>query len=200
MAGGKGSRMGGLNEKPLIKICGKSMLKRVIEALKGAKGVDKIVVAVSKYTPKTREEAINLSIDIIDTSGEDYVSDMQYAIKKLHANHVLVLNSDLPLINSDLIDRVLTYYEECGKPALTVVVPSNKLEEIGFQPSLKMIVNNIEVTPVGVNVLNGNYINEVNLEEEIMIIDDVKSLVNVNTINDLKLVERMISSEQSNKC
>ncbi|MEM2633880.1 MAG: NTP transferase domain-containing protein [Nitrososphaerales archaeon] len=191
MAGGKSSRMGGLNEKPLIKICGKSMLERVIEAVKGVKSVSKIVIAVSKYTPKTREEATRLSIEIIDTSGEDYVFDMQYAIKKLQAKYVLVLNSDLPFLNSALINEIITHYMECGKPTLMVAVPSKKLEELGFKTSLKITINGYEIAPVGINLLDGSQIDKGELEQEVMIINNVKPLLNINTIEDLELIKKI---------
>lgn len=183
--------MGGLNEKPLIKICGKSMLERVIEAVKGVKSVSKIVIAVSKYTPKTREEATRLSIEIIDTSGEDYVFDMQYAIKKLQAKYVLVLNSDLPFLNSALINEIITHYMECGKPTLMVAVPSKKLEELGFKTSLKITINGYEITPVGINLLDGSQIDKGELEQEVMIINNVKPLLNINTIEDLELIKKI---------
>lgn len=197
MAGGKGSRMGGMNEKPLIEIRGKSMLERVIEALRGAKSVGRIVVAVSKYTPKTRERVIRSSIDFIDTSGEDYVFDMQFAIKELRADHVLVVNSDLPLLTSALIDKVIDHYIMCGKPSLTVVAPLKKVKELGFEPSFKISIDGHEVTPVGINVIDGSRIDDVELEQEFMIVDDVIPLLNVNKVEDLRLIEELIESQKA---
>jgi GTP:adenosylcobinamide-phosphate guanylyltransferase len=50
------------------------------------------------------------------------------------------------------------------------------------------------LVPIGVNVLNGKMIREKKLEEEILIIDDVKVAANVNTSNDLRIVELMLQT------
>ena len=55
MAGGRATRMGNVCEKPLLRICGRTMVERVIEALRSSKNIDEIIVAVSKFTPKTAE-------------------------------------------------------------------------------------------------------------------------------------------------
>ena len=53
MAGGKGTRMALAEEKPMLRLGGKPVVALVIEALRNAKKVDSVVVAVSDYTPKT---------------------------------------------------------------------------------------------------------------------------------------------------
>ncbi|WP_400149778.1 NTP transferase domain-containing protein, partial [Candidatus Methanarcanum hacksteinii] len=56
MAGGKGTRLckNGV-EKPYINVAGKHVIEHVINALKKAKCVDRILVTVSPNTKKTEE-------------------------------------------------------------------------------------------------------------------------------------------------
>ncbi len=81
MAGGKGTRMQLAEEKPLIKVCGKPVIEYVIAALRCAKKIDSIIVAVTSCTPKTAKFLSQFPVKIIETPGKDYVSDMGYAVK-----------------------------------------------------------------------------------------------------------------------
>ena len=103
MAGGKGSRLDLSEEKPLIKLAGIPVINYVLQALKEAKSIDNIVVAVSNNTPRTTEILSNLPLSIIKTPGKEFVYDMAYVIKKLKLQTVLVIGSDLPLITGEII-------------------------------------------------------------------------------------------------
>jgi adenosylcobinamide-phosphate guanylyltransferase len=59
MAGGKGTRMKGREEKPLVKVGGKPLIEHVLNALKSTEKIDEIVVAVSENTLKTAKVAKN---------------------------------------------------------------------------------------------------------------------------------------------
>ena len=56
MAGGRGTRFGGDIEKPMAMFMGKPLIKRVIEAAKESKRVEKIYVAVTAYSPKRHKK------------------------------------------------------------------------------------------------------------------------------------------------
>jgi len=187
MAGGKGTRMKTEEEKPLLKVGGKPMIEHVLNALKNANKVNKIVVAVSKYTPKTARMVKKLSVEVLETPGKDYVSDTQYAVKKLQLKAALTISADLPLITSEVIDEVIAYYEHCGKPALTVAVPLETREKLGLKADYTFEVNGRRLVPAGINVIDGKRISEAELEEEVFIIDKKEVAVNVNTSKDLKV-------------
>jgi len=192
MAGGKGTRMNTREEKPLLKVGGKPMIEHVLNALKGAKKVEEIIMAVSKRTPKTATMAKKLSVKVLKTPGKEFVSDVQYAIKKLKLDTVLTISADLPLITSEFIDDVIEYYEHCGKPALTVAVPTETRERLGLNADYGFEVKGKSVVPAGINVIDGKRTDEKQLEEEILVIDDEKVAVNVNTPEDLKIAELML--------
>ncbi len=71
MAGGKGTRLKLDTEKPLLQIGETAVVELVLAALKNAKKVDDIVVAVSRNTPKTAEYLKHLPIKTIETPGKE---------------------------------------------------------------------------------------------------------------------------------
>jgi len=197
MAGGKGTRLKTAEEKPLLKVGGKPMIKRVLNALKGAKKVDEIIVAVSGHTPKTATMAKRFSVKVLKTPGKDFVSDMQYAIKKLKPDTVLTISADLPLVTSEIIDEIIERYECCGKPALTVAVPTATRERLGLSSDYVFEVKGKSLVPAGINVIDGKRINEAELEEETFVTDRKELAVNINTSKDVKTAKRLFKSVTS---
>lgn len=195
MAGGRGTRMKLREEKPLLKVGGKPMIQHVVEALKKAVKIEEIVVVVSKHTPKTAEEAERFSVKVLETLGKDYVSDAQYAIKKLKLNTVLTISADLPLVTNEIIDEAIDRYERCGKPALAVVVPAETRERLGLELDYVIEDQGRRLAPAGINLIDGRRIDETELEEEILVIDMEEVAMNINTPKDLETVERFLRSK-----
>ncbi len=192
MAGGKGSRMEDHLEKPLMKIKGKAMIEHVIEASKGSDMIKDTYVSVTESTPETAKFVKRLNVQAVITPGSGYIADLQYVFKKLNLQKALILTSDLPLLSSKVIDDIILHYEQNYSPSLTVVVPSWKYERLGLsaRPGLKH--EDHRVYPVGVNIIDGKYIDSEEIEQEILVSDQVESLVNVNTIQDLKVAEALL--------
>ena len=195
MAGGKGTRMKLQEEKPMLKVGGKPMIRHVLDALKKAVKVDNIVVAVSKHTPKTAEAAKKFSINVLETPGENYISDIQYAVKKLKLSTVLTISADLPLVTSEIIDEAIECYERCGKPALTVVVPAENRERLGVDLNYILEEKGRRLVPTGINLIDGRRIDEAELQEEILVINKDEVAMNINTLKDLEIVERLFRSK-----
>jgi adenosylcobinamide-phosphate guanylyltransferase len=199
MAGGKGTRLELEEEKPLLKIGGKSMVEHVLNALKNAKKVDEIIVATSKYTPKTAALVRGLSFPVLVTPGTDFCIDTGYAIEKMELGTVVTISADLPLISGKLIDEVITRYEHCDKPALTVVVPLEIYKRLGLSTEYIFTIEGRHLVPAGINVLNGKEIHGTELvEEEMFVIENEEVAANVNTIQDLQIVERLFNRLKSN--
>lgn len=198
MAGGKGTRMGYQEEKPLIKIDDKSFIEHVIDALRNAKKVDRIIVATSKHTPKTANRVKELSIEVIETSGNDYISDLREAIKKLRLKHIVTVSSDLPLLKSETIDKIIEHYENCAKPVMAVMVPAERFEDLGVSIDLILDYKGKRLVPSGVNVLDGDKVKkeefEIELDQEIFIIDS-EEFVNINTSKDLIIAKQLLSKK-----
>lgn len=191
MAGGEGTRMRIEEEKPLLKVGGKPMIEHVVNTLKGAKKVEEIIVAVSGRTPKTATFVRKLSLKVLHTPGKGFCLDARYAIKKLKLGTVLTICVDLPLITSEFVDEVIARYEQCNKPALTVMVPLEIYKKLGLSTDYVFKIEGKNLVPAGVNVVDGKRINEALLEEEIIVIPREEIAVNINMLGDLKIAERL---------
>jgi adenosylcobinamide-phosphate guanylyltransferase len=193
MAGGKGTRMSLSEEKPLLQVGGNSIIEHVLAALKNAKKVNSIVVAVSDYTPKTAKLMLQFPVSVIKTPGKEYVSDMRYAVKSLNLRSVLAIGADLPLITGEVVDTIVENYERCGKPALSVVVPMETKEKLGLGGEYAFKVGKMHVVPAGINVIDGRRIDEKELDEEICLLDRKEVAVNINTVQELRIAESLFA-------
>lgn len=200
MAGGKGTRMKLAEEKPLIKICGKPAIEYVLTALRKAKKIDSIIVATSATTPKTTQYMSKLGVKVIETPGKDYVSDMGYAVQTLKLGVFLAIAADLPLVQGEMIDAIMERYKRCGKPALTVAVPLETKTKLGMCIEYSFKMDSRNVVPVGINVIDGSkrYGDEW-LDQDIFLFDQKELAVNINTVQELQLAERLLN-EQTRTC
>ena len=195
MAGGRGTRLGLGVEKPLVKVAGRPLINYVVEALKQARYVERVVVVASRHTPNTYEAARRLEVEALKSPGEGYVEDLRYAVKVLRLKGpVLVVACDLPLMSGVLIDHIIRYYfTYCSKPSLAVVAPYEVYEALGTRPSYVFEVEGLMVAPSGINVLNASLIDEEWIDEELLVLRRVEVAINVNTLEDLRLAERLIN-------
>jgi len=204
MAGGRGTRIKLPVEKPLLEVAGKSLIARVIDAVKNAKEISDFVVAVTDSTPKTMQTLVKMGIKTIKTPGKDYVSDTRHAIKACGAFYpVLIISADLPLITANLIDKIVKYHKKHHGPALTVTVPIELCKKLGVTPTHAFEYKGRELVPAGINIINGRYIDETELKEKVLVLNRQEIAVNVNSINELKLAEKFLKEKphaQSHRC
>ncbi|MCL2641980.1 MAG: NTP transferase domain-containing protein [Candidatus Bathyarchaeota archaeon] len=200
MAGGKGTRMNSPQEKPLINICNKPVIDYVFNALKNAKKIDNIYIAVTQQTPKTTKYVEKFQAKIVTTPGKDYVSDMGYATQTLKLGKFLAIAADLPLITGEILDQIIERYENCGKPALTVAIPIETKIKMGMSIEYSFKMNDKDVVPTGINVIDGNkqYGNEW-LDQDIFLLNQPELAINVNTPQELQTAQTLLSTTQTSK-
>ena len=198
MAGGKGTRMGISQEKPLVKVCGRPVIEYVLAALKNARKVDSIVVAVSSCTPETAKHMEKCHVKVVETPGKNYVSDLGYAAQSLKLGVFLAIAADLPLVKGEILDNIIERYERCGKPALTVAVPLETKTRLGMSAEYSFKMDEADVVPVGINVIDGHkrYGDEW-LDQEIYLLNQVELAVNINTPKELQIAESLLSKKSS---
>ena len=90
-------------------IDGKSMLERVVNRLKRAKLIDDIVIAttINREDDKTVELASKIEVAIYRGSEEDVLDRYYQAAKENGAEHIVRITADCPLIDPDIVDRVM---------------------------------------------------------------------------------------------
>ena len=137
MAGGKGERLKADCEKPLFPLKNKFLIDYVLNNLNQSDSLDKIVIATSPNTSKTKDylvekyNASSLDFNLInndlnnskfyylDTPGGGYVEDLSFILDTFNEdspNHILLfINSDLPLVNTNIINNVLEVYKNSDK-------------------------------------------------------------------------------------
>ena len=198
MAGGKGTRMGISQEKPLVKVCGKPVIEYVLAALKNARKVESIVVAVSSCTPETAKHMEKCHVKVVETPGQNYVSDLGYAAQSLKLGVFLAIAADLPLVKGEILDNIIERYERCGKPALTVAVPLETKTGLGMSAEYSFKMDEADVVPVGINVIDGHKrYGEEWLDQEIYLLNQEELAVNINTPKELQLAESLLSKKSS---
>ncbi len=188
MAGGKGTRMGKLGEKPLVKVGGTEMFKRVASAVKDSRNIKEVTLTSTHHTPNTTKEAASFGLRVMMTPGIGYIEDLRYVLNSLGVEAVLVINADLPFITSPIIDKVCNHYVKAQKPALTVMTKVEKIRELGFEPTY----TEQGLSPVGINVVRGPLIGEDEMGQEILVLEETLSLININTTEDVQRAERLL--------
>lgn len=196
MAGGFGQRLG-MGEKPCVELLGKPLISYVIDTLRAAKEIDRVFVAVSPVTPKTEimlQERYSGEVRVIRTFGGNYVGDMIYAVETAQSiGPVMIIMSDLPLLNPELIGSVIEKYREAGTPALSVYVPINVCKGIGIRPDTVFNKDGKLIVPVGINILDSNQIRS-EQEDFNLILENPKIAINVNTVDDLQRCKDLLQS------
>jgi adenosylcobinamide-phosphate guanylyltransferase len=194
MAGGKGTRMGCGEEKPLVQVCGKPVIQYVLAALDNAKKIDSVFVAVTACTPKTAKLMEKFHVQVVETPGNNYVSDMGYAVQALKLGKFLAIAADLPLVTGEVLDCIVERYERCGKPALTVAVPIETKKRLGMSVDYSFRMDDKDVVPSGINVIDGSkrYGDEW-LDQDIFLLDKAELAVNINTPQELQTAENMLA-------
>lgn len=194
MAGGLGKRLG-MGEKPCIEVMGKPLISYVVDALEKAENIGRIFVAVSPATPNTETVVSNYygdRIKVIRTAGGNYVGDMVYAVESAGiVEPFLIIMSDLPLIRPELIDYIVSKYEKCGKPAMSVHVPISVCKDLGIRPDTVFNRDGNLIVPTGVNILDGKDIHKE--QEDFNLILEIPELaLNINTVDDLKRCKNLL--------
>ena len=199
MCGGRASRMqqGGI-EKPLLKVDGIAMVVRVILALAGSGRFDRILAAISPNTPKTKELLKSKGIETIETPGEGYSNDLSHLLSKLKPQRVMVVPSDIPLLNSQIISEILDATDNSGsssssskkekRPAISIILEKGFVERTGAKPSI--IVD--QYCHSGITIFNTMYVGTEPVEEYYLVMNRKEIALNVNTKEELELAKKLL--------
>ncbi|TKX77007.1 GTP--adenosylcobinamide-phosphate guanylyltransferase [Halorubrum sp. SD626R] len=88
MCGGRGTRLGGDAEKPLVTVAGRPMVGRVLAALAESR-IERVHAVVSPHATATRSHLAeraaargdsDTDLRIVDAPGDGYVPDLRYAL------------------------------------------------------------------------------------------------------------------------
>ena len=186
MAGGMGSRMSLSNEKLLLKYK-KPIILHVANALTDSNCFSKIVFVTSKNSPKTMEFLLENNFDIIESSGNGYVEDLNTILKSFN-DSVFITSGDLPLLDGEIIKKIVDIYDP-NDTSTSILVTKKFLNSIGISSGYEVTFQNQICVYTGISMINSKKISNLDkIEENLVILDDKRIGFNVNTKNDYDLL------------
>jgi adenosylcobinamide-phosphate guanylyltransferase len=199
MAGGKGKRIGLPTEKPLLPFLGKPLVDWVAEAVASAEKVSEFYVVTSANTPETEKRCLSRGWKILRTDAKGYHEDLKQAVREAGLRGaVLTIPADLPAVTGKFLDKVIGAFEVCGKDFLAVFVPIEKREALELSVSSTDEYQGVWYAVSGVNIVNGAKIqSEGKIETSAIITDETEVLLNINTLKDLKVSEKIMRQEKT---
>jgi adenosylcobinamide-phosphate guanylyltransferase len=179
MCGGRGTRLDAAVEKPLFEVAGVPMVDRVLDALH-ASDIERVYAVTSPAAPETRA---HLDVPCIETPGEGYVADLDAALADDRLSRpVLSVAADLPLLDGEILDRVLAAHDG---GSLVVLVPAERKRDLGVSDDTTFRRDGREVAPTGVNVVGEG-------GDDAWLTEDYRVAVNVNTLADARVAEQFL--------
>ncbi len=155
----------GFVNKGLVKVCGKPMAMHVVENV--SRICSFVLIAVSSNTRSLAQLFRgSLGIDIVETSGRDYVEDLSMLLKALR-KPVLVLPIDVPTLKHEDLSKFVDEALRDPRPIATMVSGGRLIGVSLFKD------------------VEGPWIDI-----------EVPNLVDVDTFEDLKLVEEMLCGDE----
>lgn len=196
MAGGKGIRMGLPTEKPLLPLLGKPLVEWVAEAVTSAQNVSEFLVVTSSNTPETEKYCQNKGWRVLRTDAKGYHNDLKQAARLAGLmGPILTIPADSPAVTSEFLDKIVSQFEACGKDFYAVFVPISAREALGLSIDSTDEYKGEWYAVSGVNIVNGAKIQgEGKIETSALITKEVEVLLNINTLKDLEISERIMKN------
>jgi adenosylcobinamide-phosphate guanylyltransferase len=197
MAGGKGKRLGLVGvEKPLLEFAGKPLVAHVVAALVKSQ-IERIVMVTSPHTPRTTHWARSSCVPLLVAPGLGYINDYRWAMKRLDLRGpVLIISADLPMINHQLIDKIIEHQARVESPALGVYLPSTFFEEADVSTDLVSRAGSKLLVPSGINIVDASLPDQMQ-QETMLVLHDESLLYNINKRSDLKRLKRKVGESES---
>jgi uncharacterized protein (TIGR00454 family) len=194
MAGGLGERMGLPVEKPLLPFLGKPLVDWVAQAVASAQNVSEFYVVTSANTPETEKHCQSKGWKVLRTDAKGYHNDLKQAVSMAGLmGPVLTIPADSPAVTGKFLDKIVNQFEVCGKDFYAVFVPIPAREALGLS------VDSIDeymgkwYAVSGVNIINGaKSQTEGKIETNALITQELEVLLNINTIKDLEIAEKIM--------
>jgi adenosylcobinamide-phosphate guanylyltransferase len=186
MCGGKGTRMKSLEEKLLLRYK-KPLIEHVLNALQNSKIFSNIVCVTSNNAPKTREFVSSLGVDILETRGDGYVTDLRESISKFE-EIIFVTSGDLPLLDSEIIKKIVDLVNE-ENAWTSILVRKTFLLSLGLEAEFFVNYNGEECAYTGISIVDPRQIKNMEIvKESYVLLDDKRIAVNLNTKKDYDLI------------
>ena len=188
MAGGKGTRMQSSQEKLLLEYK-KPLILHVIDALKNSNCFEKIIAVTSQNSPQTHKIIAENDVEVLETSGENFVTDLNYVLKKLD-DYIFVTSGDLPLLDENIVKQIVDTTNP-EKIWTSIVTTTSFQSSLNLDSECIISFNGEDHIHTGISIVNANKIKNLDfVEEDYLVINDKRVCLNINTKNDFELLSR----------
>ena len=188
MAGGKGTRMQSNQEKLLLEYK-KPLILHVIDALKNSNCFEKIIAVTSQNSPQTQKIIAENDVEVLETSGENFVTDLNYVLKKLD-DYIFVTSGDLPLLDENIVKQIVDTTNP-EKIWTSIVTTTSFQSSLNLDSECIISFNGEDHIHTGISIVNSNKIKNLDfVEEDYLVINDKRVCLNINTKNDFELLGR----------
>ena len=200
MCGGKGERIKDFcSDKSMLEFNNKPFIEHILSSLKDSEQFDKIIAAASSNSIATinflkKHDYYHKGfLEILETSGIDYSTDLIYSLEKLIPAIVFVMPSDVPLITSDLIRKIISRWKG-NKHSISIVMDKKFIVKLGVLPTLLIKLGNKEYFHSGITIFNSSKIKAGQIEKEHYIpLNDENLAFNINTKKDFFLLNSKLN-------
>ena len=186
MAGGMGSRMEFPSPEKLLLEYEKPIIFHVVDSLNGSHCFSKIFAATSPNSPNTKFELEQIGVETLDTPGNGYANDLNFLLQKMDG-FVLVISGDLPLLDKDIIQKLVEFNSESVWTSF--LVSKEFLNSLGLKSNLLVKHDDVECAYTGISIINADKIKNLDsVNEDYIILDDKRIAFNLNTKEDYELL------------
>ncbi len=186
MCGGKGTRMK-LSEEKLLLLYKKPLIEHVLNALQNSNIFSNIVCVTSSNAPKTREFVSSLGIDILETKGNGYVTDLGESLSKFQ-ELIFVTSGDMPLLDSEIIKKIVDLINE-ENMWTSILIRKTFLLSLGLEAEFSVNYNGEECAYTGISIVDPRQMkNMETVKESYLVLDDKRIAINLNSKKDYDLI------------
>ncbi len=179
MAGGRGSRMAGTQEKLLLRYK-KPLVTHVIDALREYGRLEEILAATSPRAPRTEALLSGLGVRTIRTAGDGYVQDLGRALQHM-SGRALVVPGDMPLLDGKIVGSILSRYSPASDWT-SFVITEDYLASLGLSAGFSVTCGGVRCAYTGISVVNARAAGSHSaVKEHLEIINDRRIAFNLNT-------------------
>ena len=184
MAGGKGTRMQGNEEKLLLEYK-KPLVLHVIDALQKSNCFEKIIAATSPNSPQTQKILSDNNVKIFETLGENFVIDLNNILKELD-DCVFVTSGDLPLLDETIVKQIVNTTNS-EKTWVSVLTTKSFQSSLNLDTECLVSLNGEDHVHTGISIVKASKIKNLDsVKENYLIINDKRVCFNVNTKSDFE--------------
>ncbi|ADY01925.1 GTP:adenosylcobinamide-phosphate guanylyltransferase-like protein [Vulcanisaeta moutnovskia 768-28] len=169
MAGGAGTRLSNPN-KPLIEVCGKPMIMRVIEAVED---LGAVYIATTIRHSSIIEFARNHGYKALITGGKGYPEDFLEAINRVGIP-ALIVPADMPFLNKQLVRKFLIMAAYVMAPMITLMYRRDEI--LGF---------------TGISLVRRIKLDQGIIPWVSLVVPWSKELLNINTPSDINTAQEV---------